>query len=160
VEQDVNRPRTLREGQQVGEWTLLQFIPAQREGRRRTQKSRWLARCSCGLERDVLNDHLVAGTTHSCGHSTKTRRQPVSLAGHVRQLVRLYGDLSAAARGLDIEPADLSQLQSGEKTDPDDEILQKLGLQRAVVYVRAAPGEPLRRNDRQRVNSVFALGAQ
>lgn len=53
----------------------------------------------------------------------------------IGQLIHRHGSLRAAARVLGISPAYLSRLFSGEKKDPSDTMLRKLGLRRVVTYV-------------------------
>jgi hypothetical protein len=52
---------TLKPGDTIGHWTILQD----------KQASRWRCRCVCGFIRDVRNDHLVNGLTKSCGCQVK-----------------------------------------------------------------------------------------
>ena len=47
------------EGQQVGSWTLLEFLPE--------YPARWLARCICGTVRPVQQNSLHNGDSRSCG---------------------------------------------------------------------------------------------
>lgn len=53
----------------------------------------------------------------------------------IGQLIHRHGSLRAAARVMEISPAYLSRLFSGEKKDPSDAILRKLGLRRVITYV-------------------------
>lgn len=152
------KQRTYKPGDVVGEWTLLRYVPGKQvtatAPRRRPY---WSCCCSCGVERDVMAERLIDGTSSSCGHS---RQRATTIAEHVRALVKVYGGLNAAARGLKIDAGYLSRLQSGEKHEPSDEVLQKMGVRRVVAYVRTAePGERLRARESRLVNSVFQLGA-
>lgn len=147
----------LHAGQVLGEWTLLSYLPSVRDAEgRRVKRARWVCRCSCGTEREVIAEKLIDGESRSCGHPAP---KIVTVADQVRALVKLYGGLRVAARALKIDAGYLSRLASGEKLAPSDEVLAKLGLQRVVVYVLSEPDQPLRRADRPAVNSVFALGA-
>ena len=47
-------------GMTFGRWTALQTVPGEGE-------SRWLCRCACGTEREVLERSLLYGTSRSCG---------------------------------------------------------------------------------------------
>lgn len=53
------------------------------------------------------------------------------------QLLRMQCSLRHMADQLGIDAGYLSRLRSGEKTEPSDEVLRKLGLRRVVYYVRA-----------------------
>jgi hypothetical protein len=57
---------TLSPGDVVGEWTLLRFIPGTRTPAHVV--ARWLCRCSCGIERQVISGHLTSRKSLSCGH--------------------------------------------------------------------------------------------
>jgi hypothetical protein len=50
----------------------------------------------------------------------------------VDELAKRHGSLRAAARVLKLTPAYLSRLRSGEKINPSDKVLKKLGLRRSV----------------------------
>jgi hypothetical protein len=56
-------------------------------------------------------------------------------------LVERHGGVRAAARVIKVNYAYLSRLRSGEKTNPTDAVLRKLGLRKIVVY---APIKPMR----------------
>ena len=47
-----------------------------------------------------------------------------------------YGGLRAAARVLDVSPSYLSRLRDGEKINPSNKILKKLGLKKVILYVK------------------------
>lgn len=150
-------PKLLQAGQVLGEWTLLKYLPSEYNAdRRRVKKAHWICQCSCGTQKEVIADRLSDGTSRSCGHSVP---KPVQLGDHVREVVKLYGDIGVAARALEIEPDYMRRLANGEKLHPDDDVLAKLGLHRKVLYVRNQADVPLRRADRKAVNSVFALGS-
>lgn len=59
-------------GKQFGEWTVL------REAEPVADKRRWHCQCSCGVERDVYQDHLRRGMSTSCGlgHMKLPRNTP------------------------------------------------------------------------------------
>lgn len=65
--------------------------------------------------------------------------QFVKLTKRVQEVARQHGSLRAAARALTVDHAYLSRLQSGEKTDPSEAVLRKLGLRRLVLYARVKP---------------------
>jgi hypothetical protein len=50
--------------------------------------------------------------------------------------VELSGSLRQAAKNFGIDVAYLSRLADGSKTNPSHEVLEKLGLERRVVYTR------------------------
>lgn len=53
----------------------------------------------------------------------------------VEELIRKAGGLRAAARKLELNPTYLLYLRTGERKNPSDETLRKLGLRREVYYV-------------------------
>lgn len=53
------------------------------------------------------------------------------------QLLRMGCSLRHMADMLGIDAGYLSRLRSGEKTEPSEEVLRKLGLRRVVYYVRS-----------------------
>ncbi|WP_282259698.1 hypothetical protein [Stenotrophomonas sp. PS02301] len=57
-----------------------------------------------------------------------------TLAERIAFEVELTGSLQGVARELDIDCGYLSRLASGEKTNPSDEVLAKLGLEKTVIY--------------------------
>ena len=59
----------------------------------------------------------------------------VTLSSRVRYLEKQYGGLRAAATALGIDPAYLYRLKSGEKDNPSDAMLGKLGLVRRIFYI-------------------------
>lgn len=63
------------------------------------------------------------------------------LRGRIQELAKQHGSLRAAARVLQIDHGYLSRLQDGEKTEPSDDVLRKLGLRRVVTYVRRSKRE-------------------
>lgn len=58
-----------------------------------------------------------------------------TLSGRVRMLEAQYGGLRAAARATGIDAGYLKRLRDGEKTNPSDATLAKLGLKKEVIYV-------------------------
>ena len=58
-----------------------------------------------------------------------------TLPDRVRDLERVHGGLRAAARATGIDCGYLQRLKSGEKTNPSDCMLEKLGLLKEVIYV-------------------------
>lgn len=52
-------------GAQIGEWTLLEFFPADKA---QGLRSRWRCVCSCGVEKTLAQHGLKHGSTMSCGH--------------------------------------------------------------------------------------------
>ena len=58
-----------------------------------------------------------------------------TLAERVIVLECLHGGLRAAARAIGIDAGYLKRLRDGEKTNPSDATLAKLGLKKEVTYV-------------------------
>lgn len=59
-----------------------------------------------------------------------------SLSQRIAELSEQHGSLRAAARFLEIDAGYLSRLSSGEKSDPGDALLQRMGLQAVTTYQR------------------------
>lgn len=53
---------------------------------------------------------------------------PVSLTEHCQTLIKAFGSVRAASDKLGIDYAYLHRLSNGQKTEPSDEVLKKLGL--------------------------------
>ena len=52
----------------------------------------------------------------------------------IGQLIDRHGSLRKCAKVLDISPAYLSRLQSGEKDEPSDALLRRMGMRRVTTY--------------------------
>lgn len=61
----------------------------------------------------------------------------MTLQQRVKQLIAQHGTLRAAARAVSVEVSYLSRLEHGEKTNPSDDVLARLGLVRVVTYRKA-----------------------
>lgn len=61
----------------------------------------------------------------------------MSIREHILELETQHGGLRATARVLRCDAAYLLRLREGEKTNPSDALLRKLGLKKVVTYVRA-----------------------
>jgi hypothetical protein len=59
----------------------------------------------------------------------------LALAERVKSLETLHGGLRSAARATNIDVGYLKRLRDGDKTNPSDETLDKLGLKKVVAYV-------------------------
>jgi len=59
----------------------------------------------------------------------------LTLAERVKSLETLHGGLRSAARATNIDVGYLKRLRDGDKTNPSDETLDKLGLKKEVIYV-------------------------
>jgi hypothetical protein len=70
------------------------------------------------------------------GGSGELPPEEVTLKQVIDGYVATYGSLRQAAELLCIDPAYLSRLAGCRKTNPSDEVLGKLGLERRVVYTR------------------------
>lgn len=57
-----------------------------------------------------------------------------TLAGRCEELAKLHGGLRKAATACDIDVGYFSRLKSGDKNNPTDETLRKLGLTRVITY--------------------------
>lgn len=69
------RPIKHKPGDQVGQWTLLEYVP----GRQRPRiMALWHCRCSCGEERDVQTSNLRSGASTSCGHDQAAQRAAIA----------------------------------------------------------------------------------
>ena len=55
----------------------------------------------------------------------------------IQQLQREHGGLRAAARATGMSPSYMIRLRDGEKREPSEQVLAKLGLQKRVTYARA-----------------------
>lgn len=64
------------------------------------------------------------------------KAEPLTLPNRVAELIEQHGSLRAAARVLDCDPGYLSRLQSGEKNDPGDTLLRRMGLRQITTYER------------------------
>lgn len=60
------------------------------------------------------------------------------LQTRVQQLIREHGTLRAASRAIGVDVGYLSRLEHGDKSNPSDDFLTKLGLQKVVTYRRIA----------------------
>lgn len=60
----------------------------------------------------------------------------MTIPERVAELIAQHGSLRAASRVLDMDAGYLSRLASGEKDDPGDLFLSRMGLRRVVTYER------------------------
>lgn len=60
----------------------------------------------------------------------------MTLADRINELVEQHGSLRATARVLQVDVGYLSRLRSGEKDDPAEILLRRMGLSRIVSYNR------------------------
>ena len=58
------------------------------------------------------------------------------LAQRIDAEIDKHGGLRQAGRALNIDPAYLHRLRSGECANPSDSVLKKLGLKKVVTYER------------------------
>lgn len=63
---------------------------------------------------------------------------PVELTEHCQSLIKVFGSIRAASDKLGIDYAYLHRLANGQKTEPSDEVLEKLGLSavRQTLYFK------------------------
>lgn len=64
----------------------------------------------------------------------KISRELRPLIDRVCELEQQHGGIRAAAKAIGIDPGYLSRLKDGYKTNPSDEVLSLLGLERSVLY--------------------------
>ena len=74
------------------------------------------------------------------------------LAERIRELAEKHGSYRAAARVLGITHEYLHRLEAGDKTNPSDETLRKLGLRR-IIYLRTE-GPPMSQSDTPRTDAL------
>jgi hypothetical protein len=82
------------------------------------------------------NHPQPAALNEVSGNSGELPPEEVTLKQVIDGYVATYGSLRQAAELLCIDPAYLSRLAGCRKTNPSDEVLGKLGLERRVVYTR------------------------
>lgn len=63
------------------------------------------------------------------------------LQERIAELVLKHGSLRKAGRVVRLTGQYLYRLQAGEKTNPSDAVLKKLGLRRVVYFVRIDSGK-------------------
>jgi len=56
------------------------------------------------------------------------------IARRIKELQKRHGGLRAASRALKIDVAYLKRLRDGEKTNPSQKILKRLGLKLVVTF--------------------------
>lgn len=64
------------------------------------------------------------------------------LMRRIHELSDQHGSLRAAARVLEVDVGYLSRLASGEKDDPGETLLRRMGLRRVVTYERRTEERP------------------
>lgn len=62
----------------------------------------------------------------------------MSLEDRIAELVKQHGSLRKAGRVVGLTGQYLYRLQSGEKTNPSEAVLRKLGLRRVISYLPRA----------------------
>jgi hypothetical protein len=65
--------------------------------------------------------------------------ETVSIDQRIADLVKRHGSLRKAGRVVGLTGQYLYRLQVGEKTNPSEAVLRKLGLRRVVAYVLRRP---------------------
>lgn len=71
-----------------------------------------------------------------CNISKERTFKAVEIADRIDDLVIVHGSLRTLGELLDIDYSYLSRLRSGDKDDPSDAVLSRLGLKRTVIYER------------------------
>ena len=64
---------------------------------------------------------------------------PILINEQIDYLLEIYGTIPKLAKALSIDRTYLYRLYVGEKKEPSDEILSKLGLEKVVTYYSKAP---------------------
>ena len=62
--------------------------------------------------------------------------EPMPMQKRVAELIEQHGSLRAAARVIQIDAGYLSRLANGEKGEPSDLFLRRMGLRKVVTYVQ------------------------
>lgn len=62
----------------------------------------------------------------------------VTLRQRIDELIAQHGTLRATARVLMTDPAYLHRLRAGEKTEPGDPLLRRMGLREVRTYERTS----------------------
>lgn len=65
----------------------------------------------------------------------------VTVADRIAELVQQHGSLRAAALVVRTNPGYLSRLASGERSNPGDVLLRRMGLRAVKRYVRIIPAK-------------------
>lgn len=76
----------------------------------------------------------------------------ITLAQRIEELTAHHGSLRAAARVLETDAGYLSRLASGEKDDPGETLLRRMGLRRVVSYERRLPASSALASSQPTVN--------
>lgn len=77
--------RVIKNGDKYGEWTVIKAYSSSKNS-----KARSLCRCSCGVEKEIVNANLRNGHSKSCGH-LRRRTEPY-IEKTVEPNIRLRGD--------------------------------------------------------------------
>ncbi|ABE45665.1 hypothetical protein Bpro_3766 [Polaromonas sp. JS666] len=93
----------------------------------------------CLSSRVIGNLELARRIAHAIAEQAAPKAEPVALtlSSRIAELIERHGSLRAAARVLECDPGYLSRLQSGEKNDPGDPLLRRMGLRQIVTYARS-----------------------
>ena len=115
--------------QQFGEWTVLNRVP---------NSTRMLCKCSCGNKRNVYLQHLIDGTSKSCGHGrSKFNREPwqidtVSSKQKMKEYLESFGYKPRISELME----DLALTQTGVYG-----IINKYGLKNYVEYLNSGKSD-------------------
>lgn len=66
----------------------------------------------------------------------------LTLKERIDELIAQHGTLRAAARVLEVDAGYLSRLRYGEKDEPGETLLRRMGLRRVVAYERRTVAQP------------------
>ena len=64
------------------------------------------------------------------------RHNLIILRERISSLIQQYGGVRKASRAIQIDSAYLVRLRDGQKTDPSDKTLKRLGLKKHIHYSR------------------------
>jgi hypothetical protein len=79
---------------------------------------------------------LRAASDRFQAHEVLKSGSPVSMQLRIAELIDQHGSLRAAARVLECDAGYLSRLWRGEKNDPGETLLRRMGLRQIITYER------------------------
>lgn len=109
----------------------------------------------------------MVGKCQQCGHEHEVAApaptaEAVAMSARIQSLIATHGTLRGVSRELGIDVGYLSRLERGEKSEPSDEILAKLGLRRVTVFINSAasssPAEPVAWLIKTAMNAAYNAG--
>lgn len=82
----MQKKKTDLTGQKIGNWEVLYFSSRNP----RTRQARWMCRCSCGVEKEVVQGDLRMGTSKSCGCSKPKGEANVNFKHGLAHKTKVY----------------------------------------------------------------------